>query len=252
MEQLWLHLALAGAGIAAGFLNTMAGGGSLLTLPVLMLLGLPADVANGTNRLSVMSQSMSGLIGFQRHGMLERSAILPVVVPTLVGATVGALTAAHVPALVLKYVLLATMMFMAVLMAVFPGTVIAPRSAEPAAGARRWVAWLGLLGAGLYGGFIQAGVGVLLLGVLGGLLRYDLVRANALKLLSIAIFSMVALGVFIMAGQVSWLVGALLALYTTLGAQLGVRFALRVDQRVLRWIVVVSVTAMCIAALVKG
>lgn len=252
MSSVWLHLALAGAGLSAGFLNTVAGGGSLLTLPVLMLLGLPADVANGTNRLAIVSQSLSGMLGFRRSGKLETRAILPVVIPTVAGALIGATTAAHVPTSILKHVLLATMMVMAVLMAAFPGAVTAPAGEEPRLASRRTAGTLALFGAGLYGGFIQAGVGVLLLGVLGGFLRYDLVRANALKVTCVAAFGMVALTVFVLAGQVAWLFGGLLAVYSAIGSQLGVRFALRMSQRALRWVVVACVTAMCAGVLLKG
>lgn len=252
MNDLWLHLALAGAGIIAGFLNTLAGGGSLLTVPVLLLLGLPADVANGTNRVSVLSQSAAGMVGFRSHGKLDSSALVPVVTPTVIGAAIGATSAAHVPAPVLKYVLLGTMMAMAVLITAFPNAITAPLDSEPRLASRRFVATLGLFAVGLYGGFVQAGVGVLLLGVLGGVIRYDLVRANALKLACVAVYGTVALAIYAWAGQVSWLIGALLALYTVIGAQIAVRFALRANQRALRWLVLACVLATSVAALLKA
>jgi uncharacterized protein len=252
MNELWLHLALAGAGIVAGFLNTLAGGGSLLTLPALMLLGLPADLANGTNRLSVLSQSAAGMLGFRSHGKLDSGALVPVVTPTVIGAAIGAATAAHVPAPVLKYVLLGSMMTMAVVITAFPGLITAPVDSEPRFASRRLAATLGLFAVGLYGGFVQAGVGFLLLGVLCGVIRYDLVRANALKLACVAVYGIVALAIYAWAGQVSWLIGALLAVYTIIGAKIAVRFALRANQRGLRWLVLVCVLATCVAALLKG
>lgn len=252
IETLWLHLALAAAGLGAGFVNTLAGGGSMLTLPVLMLLGLPADVANGTNRLSVLSQSISGVYGFHRRGKLDTRALGPVLVPTVAGAALGAMVASQVPPIVLKYVLLGTMMAMAVLMAVFPTRVTAPDGEEPVLTSRRFVRVAGLFAAGLYGGFIQAGVGLLLLAVLGGVMRYDLVRGNALKLACTTLFGAVALAIFAAAGQVHWLFGALLAVYTTAGSQLGVRFAVRVNQTGLRRLLLAAVVASCIAALLKA
>jgi hypothetical protein len=110
----------------------------------------------------------------------------------------------------------------------------------------------GMVGAGLYAGFIQAGVGFILIAVIGGVLRYDIVAANALKLICTLVFGIVALAVFAVAGQVVWLTALLLAVYTTAGAQLGVRFALRVPARVIRWIVFVAVIASCVAAYLKG
>jgi hypothetical protein len=247
-----IHLALAGAGIAAGFLNTMAGGGSMLTLPVLMMLGLPADLANGTNRLSIVSQSISGALGFRRAGKLDDDSIGPVLVPTALGALGGALAAAYVPPDLLKHVLLGTMLAVAVAMLLFPNAVIAPVDSTPR---RLWKSPAGLLGlfaAGVYGGFVQAGVGFVLIAVLGGVLRYDLVSTNALKLVCTLVFGLVGVGVFAVAGQVVWLPAALLAVYTVIGSQLGVRFALHVSQGVIRWIIFVAVAASCAGAYLKG
>jgi uncharacterized membrane protein YfcA len=108
-----------------------------------------------------------------------------------------------------------------------------------------------LFGAGLYGGFVQAGVGFVLLAVLGGVLRYDIVRANALKLVCTLVFGSVALGVFAVAGQVEWKLAALLAVYTVIGSQLGVRFALRARHDIIRWIMFAAVVATCVAAMLK-
>lgn len=251
MDTALLYLVLVVAGVAAGFLNTMAGGGSMLALPVLMLLGLPADVANGTNRLSVVTQATSGLLAFRRQGKLDERGIVPAVLPTLLGAIAGAISAASIPAALLEYVLLGTMMTMAVLMTLFPSVVLAPPDAPAAQGTRRLVGRVGLFVAGLYGGFIQAGVGFLLLGALSGVLRYDLVRANALKLACSSIFSVAALVVFVIAGQVAWVPAAVLAVATVVGSLLGVRFAIRVPHAVLRYIVLACVIATCVAALIE-
>ena len=252
VESLLFNAILALAGVAAGFINTMAGGGSMLTLPALMLLGLPADIANGTNRLSIVTQSVAGVLSFRRQGRLETAALAPVIIPTVAGAVIGATTATQIPAQVLEYVLLGTMMAVAVLMAIVPKALIAPIDSAPATGHRRFLGILGLFIAGLYGGFVQAGVGFLLLAALGGVLRYDLVRANALKLACVAVFGVAALGVFVAADQVAWAPAAVLAVATTIGALLGVRFAISVPQAVLRWIVLACVLATCVAALVRG
>jgi uncharacterized protein len=240
------------AGLAAGFLNVLAGGGSLLTLPALMLLGLPADLANGSNRLSIISQSLSGAWSFRRSGKLDARAIAPIILPALIGSLLGSLAASRVPVALLKYVLLGTMMAMAALLALAPRALTAAAEEPVRWHDRRLAGIAGLLGAGLYGGFVQAGVGFLLLSVLGGVLRYDLVRANALKLVCTAVFGLVAFGVFAASGQVVWLPAVLLAVYTMIGSLLGVRFALHVRQVVIRWIIFVAVIATCLAALLKG
>jgi hypothetical protein len=249
MHDAWKLGLLALAGIVAGFVNTMAGGGSLLTLPALMLVGLPAEIANGTNRLSVLSQSLSGLWLFDKEQKLDRSALLPVLAPTVSGSLIGALLASRAPRAILEPALLATMVAVALLMAFKPKLVTASEDEEPRP--IRGRALLMLFGAGLYGGFIQAGVGFVLLSALGGQLRYDLVRANALKVACTTIFGVVALVVFVIAQQVVWMPGAVLAVCTVIGSQLGVRFTVRVDQRILHRVVLVCVVLSVVALLLR-
>lgn len=244
-------LALAGlfaAGLVAGFLNTLAGGGSLLTLPMLMVLGLPADMANGTNRLAIFAQSSAGVWGFHRAGRLPTEAIPPMLLPTAAGTLVGAVAASQVDPAVLEPVLLVTLGTMALVLA------LAPRAAAPAPGeetphalAERPVGALGLFLAGCYGGFVQAGVGFVLLWVLGGLLRYDLVRGNALKAVCTTVFGALSLAVFVVAGQVAWGPAVVLAAGTTLGAMASVRFAVKAPESI-RWIVLATVIAALVAA----
>jgi uncharacterized membrane protein YfcA len=242
-------IVLAVAGLVAGFVNTMAGGGSLLTLPALMLLGLPAEIANGTNRVSVLAQSLSGAWLFHEEGKLDRSALVPVLAPTVSGSLIGAVVASRAPRAILEPALIVTMVVVALLMAFRPKLVTASEDEQPRPVRGR--ALLGLFAAGLYGGFIQAGVGFVLLSVLGGMLRYDLVRANALKLACTTIFGVVGLTVFVVAAQVEWLPGLALAVATVVGSQLGVRFTLRVDQRLLHRLVLGCVVALTALLLLR-
>lgn len=243
---------LIGSGVIAGFINTLAGGGSFLTLPALMLLGMPADVANGTNRVGVLIQSLEGARGFDRHGALDRSAILAILVPTLTGSVVGALLAARLPVDILKPVLLGTMVAMALLMVLRPN-VVAPPPGTPVRRLRETPSgFVWLFVAGLYGGFVQAGVGFVLITALAGILRYDLLRTNALKMVCTAAFSVMALAVFVWHDQVLWVPGLVLAAGTVLGVRLSVRFALNVSQQVLRWFLLVLVVAVCLAAWLAG
>jgi uncharacterized membrane protein YfcA len=251
-ETILIHVGLAASGIAAGFINTMAGGGSMLTLPMVMLLGYPANDANGTIRLSVLTQSIAGVLGFRRGGALDEGAIVKVLAPTILGSLIGAIFASQLPPQALKIALLSTMMGMATLTLVRPAIVFAEKGSEALWSQRRLGGTAALFGAGLYGGFVQAGVGFVLLACLGGVLRYDLVRANALKLVCTTVFGAVAITVFAIAGQVVWLPAALLAVYTVIGSLIGVRFALRVRQGVLRWILFVAVFAACVGAFLRS
>lgn len=241
-------LLLAGAGYLAGFINTVAGGGSLLTLPAFMMLGLPADIANGTNRVGILLQSLAGVRGFHRAGKLAPATIVPTLGPTLLGSLTGSMLASYLPVTWLKPALLVTMLVMAIVMLVQPSVIAPPPGTAVHALRDRPLAWLGLCAAGLYGGFVQAGVGFILIAALAGGLRYDLVRANALKMAITAALTAVALGVFIVRGQVWWTPGLIMAAGTSAGALMSVRFAISVPQAVLKWILFVMVVLSCAGA----
>jgi hypothetical protein len=236
---------LLAVGLVSGFINTLAGGGSMLTLPALMMTGVPADLANGTNRVAVLAQSITGAKGFDQAGKLDRGALVGIIVPTVLGAGLGAATASVLPNTWLKPILLTIMAIVALSLLVPSGTKPIESDKLPAGGV---IAWLALFGAGLYGGFIQAGVGFILVAIVSGVLHYDLLRSNALKLVCTSIFSGVALIIFALQGQVLWLTGIVLALGSVLGALASVRFAINVDESVLRSILVIMVLTSCIAA----
>jgi hypothetical protein len=238
---------LAGAGVLATIVNVMAGGGGMIVLPALMALGLPADVANGTYRLGVVTQSIVGTGALGHAGKLDTRSIVPILIPTVLGAIVGALLATWVPKQVLKPIMLVTMIVMAALIAFRKQTLIPGEgpSLRPSQAPRSYV---GLFFAGLYGGFIQAGVGFLLLAVLVGTLRHDLIGGNALKLVVTLTFGTVSFGIFVWAGLVSWTPAIVLAATSIVGARLGVRLMLRVPVAGLRWFVFAAVVATCVAA----
>lgn len=222
-------------GFLAGGINTLAGGGSNLTLPALMMLGLPADVANATNRVAVLMQCIVGVSGFDRHNSLDRPAIAPILLPTVLGGVLGALGAALMPNLYLKPVLLITILTMTVVILVRPN-VIAPVPGTPTLSPdEHRGAWWGLFAAGIYGGFVQAGVGFILLAALAGGLRYDLVRANALKMTCALAFTVVAVAIFIFFGQIRWIPGMIVAVGTMAGAHLAVKFAIRAAPETIKW-----------------
>lgn len=238
-------------GFAAGVINTLAGGGSNLTIPALMLMGLPADVANATNRLGVLLQSVAGVRGFHRHGKLDSTDTWPVLVPNLLGGLIGSLCAAALPVVLLKPLLLGTMLGMSLLILLRPAVVAPPAGTRPIAVRERPGAWVALFCAGIYGGFVQAGVGFVLIAALAGTLRYDLVRTNALKMLCTAAFTLIALVVFVIDDLVLWLPGLMLGASTMAGAALGVRLAIRVRQETLKWFLFLMTLCASAAALLK-
>ncbi|MCF7521940.1 sulfite exporter TauE/SafE family protein [Neisseria sp. ZJ106] len=243
------YLLIGALGLVAGVINMMAGGGSNLILPVLMVFGIPADIANGTNRVGVFMQSVSGVFGFHKAKRLPTEDLPAIIWPTMVGGLIGALCASFAPVAVLKPLLLLTMLGVAALVAFNPNLLVHAHGVEPVRVADRPNARLALIVVGMYGGFVQAATGFILLPVLAGLLRYDLVRANALKVCCTLGFTLVALAIFISRGQVMWDVGLVLAVCSAIGARLGVKTAIKLKQETLRKILFVMTLVAVVLAL---
>lgn len=236
---------LVAAGVGSGFINTLAGGGSLLTLPALILLGMPADFANGTNRISVLAQSASTVMGFHGAGKFDTRAAVSILAPAAFGSLIGSLTATWIDPKLLEPLLLFAMLAMAAVLALRPKAIAPTEAVLNLTVKEKPIAIFYLFLVGLYGGFAQAGVGYLSLLVLGAVLRYDLVRANALKIAISGMFGIVPLAVFLLAGKVLWVPGAVLAVATIVGSRLGVRFALEARADTLRWILFACVVLAC-------
>jgi uncharacterized membrane protein YfcA len=213
-------LALSAAAFVASVLNVIAGGGSFLTLPLLIFFGLPAVEANATNRLGVLAQNVGGVWGFHRHGVLDWRRALRASLPALGGAAFGTCLALHVGDQEFRRIL-ATLMVVISLWTLLDRK---GRAARSLAGFphRRLVLDIGFALAGVYAGFVQAGVGffILALTTVAGL---DLVRGNAVKLLVILVTTCLSLALFAWAGKVDWLAGAALALGSLAGSLVGVR-----------------------------
>lgn len=238
---------LAAAGVLATVVNVIAGGGGMIVMPALIALGIPADVANGTYRLGVVTQSIAGTAAMNRAGKLRTESIVPILIPTIFGTVIGALLATWIPRELLKPIMLGTMILMAALIA-FRKQTLLPPDGPPLSPKEAPRSFVGLFLTGIYGGFIQAGVGFLLLAVLVGTLRHDLIGANALKLVVTLSFGVIALCIFAWAGLVSWTPAVVLAVASIVGARLGVRLMLKVPADALRWFVFTCVVATCIVA----
>ena len=239
---------LAITGFVAGGINTVAGGGSNLTLPALMMFGLPADIANGTNRVAILMQSIVGVAGYDKHKTLDRPAIIPILIPCLIGGGLGALLAAIIPNLYLKPILLLTILCMSIIILIRPDIIAPPVGTQTLSPKGNQSAWWGLFIAGVYGGFVQAGVGFILLAALAGGLRYDLVRANALKMVCALAFTIVAMIIFVAFDLVWWVPGFILASGSMVGAHIAVKIAIKASQESIKWFLF----AMTILAVLGG
>lgn len=236
------------AGIFTGIINTLAGSGSLITLPIFILIcGLPAPVANGTNRIGVLVQGIVGVGGFWKNGQLPLAGIGWLIVPTVIGASLGAYVAVDIDEKGMNTAIGILMVFMLGVMLVNPKQWIRASNPDPKRN-RHPLTLIAFLLIGFYGGFIQAGVGIFILAGLVLIARLDLGKANGVKLLLVLVFNLPALAIFIMENQVHFLFGSLMAIFQAIGAYLGVRFVAKVPNANV-WIhrlllLIVSVSAM--------
>lgn len=236
--------ALLAVGVAAGFVNVVAGGGSLLAMPLLIFLGLPETVANGTTRLAILTQSVAAITAFQRAGRIDHALLARFAPPALLGALVGAYGASQLADASFRGILGWVMLGCAAFVVVNPklGATAGGEPARPPRTSPAWV-WPTLFVIGLYGGAIQAGVGYLVLAALVLLLRVDLVQANILKVVLVGVYTPLALAVFLWQGQVDLWLGLLLSVGHAIGAWLGAAATLRRGERFVRVMLVVVVVA---------
>lgn len=236
---LWQIPALALVGVIAGFLNVLAGGGSLLTLPLLIFFGLPAAVANGTNRVAIFCQNIFAITGFKRQGVFPIRLALLCMPPALLGSYLGANLAINVDEMLFRR-LLALIMVAVLLFMVFDPMQRFRREETHMTPLRTVVLMVSFFGVGVYGGFVQAGVGFLIITALlvHGL---DLVRINAVKVLVIFAFTAVALGVFVLHGQVDYVLGLSLAGGNSLGAWIATHYAVKKGHDWIKRFVIVTV-----------
>lgn len=236
----YLYPSIIAAGFAAGFINTLAGSGSLITLPLLIFIGLPATIANGTNRIAICLQNVVAVKSFHRHGLLDTRKALLLAVPAVAGAVLGARIAVGLDEQLMRRAIGVVMCGMLAVLFIRPARWIEERPG-PAAGRPGILQALSLFAIGLYGGFVQAGVGILLLTILVIGAGCDIVKGNAIKVLIVLCFTVCALGVFILHGQVEWKVGLVLASGNMMGAWTAARTAARRGAGFVRWVLIAVV-----------
>jgi len=243
----WQVPALLAGGFFCGVANALAGGGSFVTLPLLLLIGLPPQIANATNRVAIVLQCVAGLGAYQKRGVVPWRDLGRLAVPAVLGSLAGAYLAAFLDETAFRRAA-------AVLFAVMAGTVfIDPRrwARENSVVRGRPVFYPLFFLMGVYGGFLQAGVGVLLISSLVLLCGYDVVRGSALKFALALSFTTAALLVFAGVGQVDWAIGLCLAAGSMAGGFVGARLVMAKGSPLVRAFVVVAALA-AIAELLFG
>ena len=237
---------LAFLGAASGFLNVVAGGGSLLTVPALVFLGLPGAVANGTNRIGILLQSLTAIWAFRNRGFSAFKLSFTLSLATLPGALAGAYAGVRLEGELFNQVLAGVMILVMIIMQFQSSWKTNEQVQERGAISRpRLIAGHLLMAlAGIWGGFIQIGVGFLIMPILSRVMGLSLIETNMHKVFIVAFFSIVALWVFASQGQIVWLLGGALALGNIIGAYFGVRISVARGERFIYWTLNLTLIAM--------
>jgi len=234
----YIIIAIVGVGFISGFINTLAGSGSLLSLPMLMFIGLEPNVANGTNRIAILLQSLVGVGSFKQQKVLDFKQGLWLSLPTIVGSIIGAQLAVNLDKEMMRRAIGGLLIVMFFLIVLKPNAWVKGQAGKIAAkpGILQLVIFFFI---GIYGGFIQAGVGFFLLAglVLGAGL--DLVKANAVKILIVLLYTPFAFAVFVINNQIDYKAGLILAAGSMLGAWVAARFAVGWGTNAVRYFLLV-------------
>jgi uncharacterized protein len=227
-------------GVIAGFINVMAGGGSALTLPALIFMGLEGSLANGTNRVAIFIQNVFAVSSFSKNKFQSLKQSLKYAAMTLPGAIIGALVAVRISDELFEKVL-AIIMVGIIITLFLPGQRHKDHSRITAS---KWL-YPALFALGFYGGFIQMGVGFILMATLFHLAHYNLVHVNMHKVAIILIYTIPALTIFVLTGNVNWPLGISLSAGNAVGGWWGAHVTIRGGEK---WIKIVLAVAMILMA----
>jgi len=232
-------------GVIAGFINVNAGGGSTLTLPTLIILGLDSSVANGTNRIAILLQNISAVQSFKQEKYFDLKTSLKLSFFTLPGSVAGALLAVRLEDELFQ-IILGIIMIGVVISMILPKkkTNNKDEPKKPNTGI-----YLSMIGIGFYGGFIQVGVGFLLMASLQFLMKLNLVNVNMYKVFIVLIYTIPALLIFTLTDNVNWLLGIFLALGNMFGGWWGAKMQIKKGEGLIKFVLAIAVLIMALKLL---
>lgn len=226
MSEWWYYPLLFGGGLLAGIINTLAGNGSAITLSILILSGMPANVANGTNRIGALVQTVTAVLSLRRS---KRTLVLFkdsrwFLIPAIIGSALGAFLAVDVDPVVLRRIIGVIMLLLLITMVYKPAKWARPTDVSKTH--KTTLNWILIFLVAVYGGFLQMGIGIMLLATLVLVAHYSLRDANIIKLVLAFLFVLPAFLVFVLSGDLEWIPGLLLAFGQGVGAWFGARYIL--------------------------
>ena len=232
-------------GVFAGFINVLAGGGSLLVLPVMVMMGIPGPVANGTNRVAILAQCVSATTSFFRNGFSDFKLSLTLTLCAIPGTVIGALLGVKLSGVWFNRTLSVIIFILLIIMANKPS-----RNAEEKNNKqhpnRLILAHILMIGAGFYGGFIQAGVGFIIMAALSGIHGLNLAKTNSIKVFVVLCYTSVALLVFMYNDKVLWTYGLILAIGNAIGGWIASRWSVGVNEKWIRLILILTLSALAL------
>ena len=247
MDELLRLVLLFGVGSLAGFINVMAGGGSTITLPALIFLGLEGSLANGTNRVAILIQNIAAIISFRQEKYSKFKLSLKLAVFTIPGAIAGAIIAVNISDELFQNILAY------VLIGVIVSILLRKSNQKKNENERQyrssWFIYAAMFAIGFYGGFIQVGVGFMLMASLYHLMRLNLVHVNMHKVFIVFIYTIPALLVFLFTNNVNWKFGLCMAAGNAFGAWWSAKVSVKRGEGVIRIVLVVLILMMSLRLL---
>ena len=230
--EIWQYIILFLVGIVVGFINVMAGGGSLLTIPIMLFMGVPGPIANGTNRIAIIAQMATAVVAFFKKGYSDFKLSLTLALAALPSAVAGAYAGTRLEGVWFNRVVAIIMLVVMLAMAIKKGgeTAVQASPGKP----RLLLAHFLMFLVGFYGGFIQIGIGFLFMPILNKTLGLDLVRVNMHKTFIISFYTTAALIVFAWQVEIFWILGLCLALGTSIGAWLSAHVQVSKGERIIK------------------
>ncbi|MCI0494237.1 sulfite exporter TauE/SafE family protein [candidate division KSB1 bacterium] len=248
MEEFFKLALLFLSGAIAGFINIMAGGGSTITLPLLILFGLDSALANGTNRIAVFIQNIAAIISFKQEKFAQFKLSFKLSLCTLPGAIIGAIVAVKIGnelfQKILGFVIIGIMVTI-----LFPRINRASKINSTHDSFNPWLLYPAMLGIGFYGGFIQAGVGFIIMAALLHLMKLDLVRVNMHKVFIVFVFTFPAILIFIVTDNVKWSYALVLSAGNALGGWWSAKVSVKKGESVIRVVLLIAMLIMALKLL---
>ena len=231
-------------GVIAGFINTVAGGGSLLTLPILIFMGLPSNIANGTNRIAIFMQNIFSISGYKSRGVSDFKYSSWLSVSALIGSIIGAKIAININEDIFNKIL--SVVIIIVVLSIIYNKKPFNINSENISIEKKIISVIMFFFIGIYGGFIHAGVGFLILSILSNYNGIQLSKANSIKVFVVFVYTFFALIVFIMENKINWILGINLGIGNSIGGWIASRWSYNKPDKIIKIFIIISSAIMAI------